>query len=68
LARLPAGGARQFGLKADAARSIVKALSSSMAGWKTAFKSRGVAKRDIYLLAHYIDGERLAQQCNEFRS
>jgi hypothetical protein len=39
-----------------------------MAGCKTAFKSRGVAKRDIDLLAQYIDGERLAQQRNEFRS
>lgn len=60
--------ARQFGLKPDAARSIVKALSSSVASWKTAFKSKGVAKRDIDLLAQYIDGDRLAQQRNEFSS
>jgi serine/threonine-protein kinase HipA len=57
---------RQFGLKADAARNIVKAMCSSVANWKKAFKSKGVAKRDIDLFAQYIDGDRLRQQRDEF--
>ncbi len=60
--------ARQFGLKKDAACNILVAVSSRVASWKKAFRSKGVATRDIDLLAQYIDGDRLRQQRDEFRA
>jgi serine/threonine-protein kinase HipA len=58
--------ARQFGLKADAARAIIKDICARVAGWQKHFKAKGVAKQDIALLAQYIDGDKLRQQRNEF--
>ena len=58
--------ARQFGLKANAASTIIGQLASGVAGWKKHFNSKGVAEQDIALLAQYIDGDRLRQQRDEF--
>lgn len=58
--------ARQFGLKADAARAIIKEICARVAGWQKHFKAKGVAAQDIALLAQYIDGDKLRQQRNEF--
>lgn len=58
--------ARQFGLKADAARSVVRSVSHCVAGWKKVFTSHGVNKSDVDLLAQYIDGDRLRLQRDEF--
>lgn len=58
--------ARQFGLKPDAAHAIIRQVSSGVAGWKAAFTANGVASRDIELLAHYIDGDTLRPQRDEF--
>lgn len=58
--------ARQFGLKADAARAVVTEVSAAVAGWKDAFTAHGVTGRDIDLLAQYIDSERLRLQREGF--
>lgn len=58
--------ARQFGLKADAARTIIQQVSTRVANWKDEFAARGVATSDIDLLAQYIDGQPLRQQRDEF--
>jgi len=58
--------ARQFGLKADAAHTIVQQIASRVSGWKKHFKAKGVAEPDIALLAQYIDGDRLRHQRAEF--
>ena len=58
--------ARQFGLKVDAARAVIKEVSTGVAGWKEAFKAKGVAGQDIDLLAQYIDGDKLRHQRDEF--
>ena len=58
--------ARQFGLKPDAARAVIKEVSTGVAGWKKAFTRHGVIARDIELLAQYIDGDKLRLQRNEF--
>ncbi len=58
--------ARQFGLKLDAARAVIKDVSTGVAGWKKAFTGQGVMTRDIELLAQYIDGDKLRLQRNEF--
>ena len=58
--------ARQFGLKPDAARDIVKQIGTKVAGWKEHFKAKGVAAKDIALLAQYIDGDKLRHQRDEF--
>ncbi|MEO6319213.1 MAG: HipA domain-containing protein, partial [Polaromonas sp.] len=60
--------ARQFGVKADAARSIIRELATKLATWKKEFSAQGVAARDIDLLAQYIDGDRLRHQREEFSS
>ena len=58
--------ARQFGLQPDAAHAITKQVSAGVAGWKAAFTALGVDRRDIDLLAQYIDSDRLRQQREEF--
>lgn len=58
--------ARQFGLKTDAACAIIKQVGTRIAVWKDEFTAKGVAGRDIDLLAQYIDGENLLQQRDEF--
>ncbi|MDO8778705.1 MAG: type II toxin-antitoxin system HipA family toxin [Burkholderiaceae bacterium] len=58
--------ARQFGLKTDAARAVIQQVSTGVAAWKEAFTARGVAARDIDLLAQYIDGANLRPQRDEF--
>ena len=58
--------ARQFGLKPDAARAVIKDVSTGVAGWKKVFTGQGVIARDIELLAQYIDGDKLRLQRNEF--
>ncbi len=58
--------ARQFGLKTDASRAIIQEIAGRVAGWKESFKAKGVAGRDIDLLAQYIDGDRLRHQRDEF--
>ncbi len=58
--------ARQFGLKPDAARDVIKEVSTGVAGWKKAFTGQGVMTRDIELLAQYIDGDKLRLQRHEF--
>lgn len=58
--------ARQFGLKTDAAHAIVQQIASGVALWKEAFTAKGVAARDIDLLAQYIDGENLRPQRERF--
>ena len=58
--------ARLFGLKPDAARAVVREVSTCVAGWKEAFAAAGVAPQDLGMLAQYIDGERLRLQRNEF--
>ena len=59
--------ARQFGLKPDAARAVIKDVSSKVAGWKESFARSGVRQGDIDLLAQYIDGDKLRLQRQEFR-
>lgn len=58
--------ARQFGLKADAARAIVHAVALRIANWKEEFSAQGVTAHDIDLLAQYIDGNRLRHQREAF--
>ena len=58
--------ARQFGLKADAARAIVSEVAAKVAGWKEEFSAKGVAAADIDLLAQYIDGDKLRHQREAF--
>lgn len=58
--------ARQFGLKVDAARAIVREIAGRVNVWKKHFKAKGVAAQDIALLAQYIDGDRLRHQREEF--
>ena len=58
--------ARQFGLKVDEARAIIREVALRVAGWKEAFLAKGVAVSDIDLLAQYIDGDRLRRQREEF--
>jgi serine/threonine-protein kinase HipA len=58
--------ARQFGLKPDAARTVIQQVSAGMAGWKKAFTGHGVTAQDIELLAQYIDGDKLRLQRHEF--
>ena len=58
--------ARQFGLKADAARAIVHAVALRVASWKETFSAQGVTAHDIDLLAQYIDGDRLRHQREAF--
>lgn len=58
--------ARQFGLKADAARAIVYAVALKIASWKETFSAQGVTAHDIDLLAQYIDGDRLRHQREAF--
>ena len=58
--------ARQFGLKPDAARTVIQEVSTGVAGWKKAFTGHGVMAQDIELLAQYIDGDKLRLQRNEF--
>lgn len=58
--------ARQFGLKPDGARAVIKEVSTGAAGWTEAFTAKGVIARDIALLAQYIDRENLRHQRGEF--
>ena len=58
--------ARQFGLKADAARAVIQQVSTGVAGWKEAFTAQRVARNDIALLSQYIDGDKLRHQRDEF--
>ena len=58
--------ARQFGLKPDRARAVIKEVSTGVAGWREAFTAKGVIARDIALLAQYIDREILRHQRGEF--
>jgi serine/threonine-protein kinase HipA len=58
--------ARQFGLKPEAARAVVKEVSTCVAGWKAAFTRAGVITRDVDMLAQYIDADRLQQQRKAF--
>lgn len=58
--------ARQFGLKTDAAHAIIKQVGIRVAAWKDEFTAKGVAARDIDLLAQYIDGQNLRLQRDEF--
>jgi serine/threonine-protein kinase HipA len=58
--------ARQFGLKPEAARAVVKEVSTCVAGWKAAFTRAGVVTRDVDMLAQYIDADRLQQQRKAF--
>ncbi|MDO9400975.1 MAG: HipA domain-containing protein [Polaromonas sp.] len=60
--------ARQFGLKPDAARAVVREVSQAVAGWQPFFRQLGVLDRDIELLAQYIEGDRLRQQRDAFTS
>lgn len=60
--------ARQFGLKLDAARTLISEVALRVAGWKEAFSAQGVTASDIDLLAQYIDGDRLRSQRDEFSS
>lgn len=39
--------ARQFGLKTDAVRAIIKQVSARVAVWQEEFTAKGVAGRDI---------------------
>ena len=54
--------ARQFGLEPDAARAVIKEVSTGVALWKQAITGKGVMTRDIDLLAQYIDGDKLRLQ------
>ena len=58
--------ARQFGLKPDAARDIVKQVATTVAAWKVVFAAKGVNAQDLELLAQYIDGDKLRRQRDEF--
>lgn len=57
---------RQFGLKTDAARAVIKDVAIKIAGWKISFAAQGVAASDIDVLTQYIDGDRLRLQRLEF--
>ena len=59
---------RPFGLKLDVERAIIREVALRAAGWKVEFSAKGVAARDIDLLAQYIDGDRLRRQREEFLS
>lgn len=58
--------ARQFGLQPDAAHDIARQVSAGVAAWKAAFAACGVDRRDIDLLAQYIDSDTLLHQREEF--
>ena len=60
--------ARAFGLKAAAAREIVRQVARKVQGWKDHFRAVGVRAADIDVLAQYIDGERLGGQRRAFAS
>jgi serine/threonine-protein kinase HipA len=60
--------ARQFGLKPDAAHTIIREVATKVAGWKEGFEINAVPARDIDLLAQYLDGDRLRHQREAFLS
>ena len=58
--------ARQFGLKPDAAHTVIREVALRVAGWKEAFLAQGVTVNDIDLLGQYLDGDRLRRQREAF--
>jgi serine/threonine-protein kinase HipA len=59
--------AAQFGLRAAAARTVVREVCAAVEGWKRAFSDAGVKDDDIDYLARFIDRDALRLQraeCN----
>lgn len=55
-----------FGLKRDAAVDTIRRVAGVVDGWKEFFQRQGVGKRDLDLMAQYIDGTSLRLQRAEF--
>lgn len=55
-----------FGLKKDAAVETIRRVAGVVDGWKAFFLPLGVDKRDLDLMAQYIDGPSLQSQRAEF--
>ncbi len=55
-----------FGLKKDAAVETIRRVAGVVDGWQAFFQSLGVGKKDLDLLAQYIDGPNLEVQRAEF--
>lgn len=55
-----------FGLKRSSALETIRRVAAVVDGWKDFFQSQGVSKRDLELMAQYIDGPSLRLQRAEF--
>ena len=55
-----------FGLKKDAAVETIRRVAGVVDGWKAFFLPLGVDKKDLDLMAQYIDGPSLQSQRAEF--
>ena len=55
-----------FGLKRDAAVTVVREAATGVEQWKKHFRARGVIPSDIDTLAQYIDGDHLKAQRRAF--
>lgn len=58
--------AAQFGLRAAAARTVVREVCAAVEGWKQAFSDAGVKDNDIDYLARFIDRDALRLQRAEY--
>lgn len=54
--------ATAFGLKAPAARAIVREIAATVDGWRDHFAACGVARADLDTAAQYLDNDRLGAQ------
>ena len=54
--------ATAFGLKAPAARAIVREIAATVDGWRDHFAACGVAGADLDTAAQYLDNDRLGAQ------
>ncbi|WP_415840550.1 HipA domain-containing protein [Roseateles saccharophilus] len=55
-----------FGLKKDSAVETIRRVAGVVDGWQAFFQRQGVGKKDLDLLAQYIDGPNLKAQRDEF--
>ena len=58
--------AAQFGLRAAAARAVVREVCVAVEGWKQAFSAAGVKDADIDYLARFVDRDSLRLQRAEY--
>ncbi|CAN5709530.1 type II toxin-antitoxin system HipA family toxin [soil metagenome] len=59
--------AAAFGLKAPAAKLIVREIASVVDGWRLHFKDSAVSAADLAMLAQYLDNDRLGAQRDMLR-